>query len=54
MLHSELPNQDGLKLWEQWSQKDARNIRTTGRTVKIPALSDGLMVLVVKVLGLAV
>ncbi len=23
MLHSELPNQDGLKLWEQWSQKDA-------------------------------
>ena len=23
MLHSELPNQDGLKLWEQWSRKDA-------------------------------
>jgi len=22
MLHSELPNQDGLKLWEEWSRRD--------------------------------
>ena len=22
MIHSELPNEDGLKLWEEWSRRD--------------------------------
>ena len=40
MIHSELPNEDGLKLWEEWSRRD-NDTPTIGRTVTTPVLSVG-------------